>query len=180
MNKHDARLRTLAALLTLALAACGRDATENAAATPARPVVPANEYTAAVSIGAPPAAAATLEFKLAGKPKVGEAVGVSLKIVAKGELSRVDLAFAADDGLALSQTQELQVALGALTAAQPQMRDVLVTPTREGVFLLKVTVTTEMAGQTPRRTEYAVPVMVASEATAPSAPPAATPVPAGG
>lgn len=160
MDFHDARLRGLGAALALALVACGGEPSADAAATASAPVVPVNEYTSAVPVG-DDAAAARLEFKLMGSPRSGQPATVSLKVAAKEEPQQVSLAFATDDGLGLASTQDAQVAMGIVVPTQPQTRDVLLVPSSDGVFLLRVVVTTQTAGQAVGRTsEFAVPLMV--------------------
>lgn len=167
MDVHDARLRALAGTLALILAACGGEAPADAAASATPSRLPLNDYTAAVPVGDAPAAA-SLEFKLAGSPHPGRPAVVSLKVTPKGDAPQLALQIVGEDGLALASTQEPQISLGPVASAKPQTRDVMVVPAHDGVFLLKVAVTTD--GTATRRGEFAVPVLVPAEAAAPAAP----------
>jgi hypothetical protein len=164
--------RTLGVLAFATLvAACGEStapAETTVAATAGRP---ANDFTAAVPLGAV-GAAARLQFQVANRPVVGKPVSIMFKAVPTSAVQKIQIVFEAEPGLGFVDELRATVLLegaGADTAAPHELQ---VLPSAEGVLLLKATVVTETEAGS-ESTEFAIPLLVSADQPVRAAPAAA-------
>jgi hypothetical protein len=161
--------------LTTLLTACSEGATDDTAATTrraakraaiaAKPVAPKHDLVSAVSVGKP-GAPVDLHFELGARPVVGQPLTVTIELTPRSTLGQLQATVLGNDGVA--------VAAGELEAADRPAADVAVTrtlsvtPLREGVFYLAVTVYASDATASSSRS-FAIPIVVGDAGSAAAA-----------
>lgn len=159
---------------------------QDPAATPRRAVAVieslAPEMVSAVSAGAN-STIVGVHFALRATPEVGKALPVDIAVVPHREFTSLRAHFEAHDGLAIA-TGDTLAAVKDPKAEKAQPHQLVVLPSRDGVFMISAIVETEGAEGNITRV-YSIPVIVAPPAPAAGAPPtpanpdpAAAPAPA--
>jgi hypothetical protein len=165
------------------LAACddsakAPDATAPVVSTmPAKPKaegLPAN-MVSAVSAGKS-SAAIGMHFALGAKPEVNKALPVEIAIVPHQEFDSVRAHFESQDGLSVSVGEEYGP-LSSPAAERALKHQLVLLPTREGVFVIAASVDTiDSAGNITR--VFSIPVVVSPAASEPATPEPTTTSPA--
>jgi hypothetical protein len=163
------------------LAACGDSPPEEAAAAPAAttartPKVAglSPDMVAAVSAGRS-ATVISVHFALGKPPVIGQALPVDIAIVPHQDFSSVQAHFDGVDGLAVTVGTAMEPVTDVKTESILKHQLVLL-PTREGVFMISATVETESPEGTISRV-FSLPMVVAAAETPEPAPTPAAPPP---
>ena len=168
------------------LAACGGDAPEGQQAGPdtktAKPALPKvaglpAEMVAAVSAGRS-ANEIGVHFSLGSAPTVGTALTVAIAIVPHQEFTLVRAHFEGPDGLTMVSGDKLE-ALANPPGEKAINHQVVLVPSRDGVFVVTAVVETEGAVGSVTRV-FSIPIIVTPAASAPAVSPSPTPPPKAG
>lgn len=186
MSKSLGRAWLLATLAGFSLlSACGESAPDENAAKPAAASKPKTPKTAgldpamvaAVSSGKS-ATVISLHFALTRAPAVNQGLPVDIALVPHTDFTSVAVRFFGQDGITLVSGDNL----GPVTEVDPEKpikHQLVLMPTKEGVYMINATVETIGGDGTVSRI-YSIPIVVSPPPAAPAAPAAAPPAPAPG
>jgi hypothetical protein len=168
MNMPTTARRLMLGLCAALAAGCGAEAPapETAVASSTSAPAAANDYTAAVPLGAI-AAAARLQFQLDSRPVVGGHVTVRYRVTPTATLRKIQVVFEPEPGLAIVDELRATVVIDGPATAEARPHELQVVASATGVLLLKAHVLTE-SDQSTQSTEFAIPVLVASAEAAPA------------
>lgn len=125
----------------------------------ARPKVvdPTAGMSTAVALMRGPAAL-SVKFKLDDRPVPGQPVNVDFALIPDGSVAAVSAKFAGDDGLKLSNGEQMDV-VNKPAANVPLRHTVTVVPSKDGIYTVTASLMVTVAGDEPRLRTFAVPII---------------------